>query len=123
MIRRPPISTRTDTLFPYTTLFRSVAGWAWPACTGDLEMNDKISSEEQVLLDTFLADNQLLLGPDPEIMRTHTPLPSTPAEDAILTTALAPHALHPLPGLLNSASHEPFATRNPTVPSPGSISD
>src|SRR3546814_17701522 len=23
MIRRPPISTRTDTLFPYTTLFRS----------------------------------------------------------------------------------------------------
>src|SRR3546814_14822361 len=31
MIRRPPRSTRTDTLFPYTTLFRSprkaVAGW------------------------------------------------------------------------------------------------
>src|SRR3546814_8421271 len=25
MIRRPPISTRTDTLFPYTTLFRSSA--------------------------------------------------------------------------------------------------
>src|SRR3546814_2046198 len=24
MIRRPPISTRTDPLFPYTTLFRSV---------------------------------------------------------------------------------------------------
>src|SRR3546814_12915378 len=23
MIRRPPISTRTDTLFPYTTLFRA----------------------------------------------------------------------------------------------------
>src|SRR3546814_2777319 len=40
MIRRPPRSTRTDTLFPYTTLFRSRArraagrtglGWtAWP---------------------------------------------------------------------------------------------
>src|SRR3546814_5568787 len=26
MIRRPPRSTRTDTLFPYTTLFRSVDG-------------------------------------------------------------------------------------------------
>src|SRR3546814_17323589 len=26
MIRRPPISTRTDTLFPYTTLFRSGGG-------------------------------------------------------------------------------------------------
>src|SRR3546814_9477518 len=28
MKRRPPRSTRTDTLFPYTTLFRSV-GWAF----------------------------------------------------------------------------------------------
>src|SRR3546814_4409584 len=28
MIRRPPRSTRTDTLFPYTTLFRSHAGVA-----------------------------------------------------------------------------------------------
>src|SRR3546814_2186365 len=26
MIRRPPRSTRTDTLFPYTTLFRSCGG-------------------------------------------------------------------------------------------------
>src|SRR3546814_15872504 len=26
MIRRPPRSTRTDTLFPYTTLFRSYPG-------------------------------------------------------------------------------------------------
>src|SRR3546814_6872549 len=34
MIRRPPRSTRTDTLFPYTTLFRSLkrpdrSGRAW----------------------------------------------------------------------------------------------
>src|SRR3546814_6929511 len=40
MIRRPPRSTRTDTLFPYTTLFRSGPGRrsaaaAWrPACRG-----------------------------------------------------------------------------------------
>src|SRR3546814_14722575 len=27
MIRRPPRSTRTDTLFPDTTLFRSPAAW------------------------------------------------------------------------------------------------
>src|SRR3546814_7667648 len=41
MIRRPPRSTRTDTLFPYTTLFRSLwsvarcaakyANWRWTA--------------------------------------------------------------------------------------------
>src|SRR3546814_3744106 len=31
MIRRPPISTRTDTLFPYTTLFRSKNKGGWRA--------------------------------------------------------------------------------------------
>src|SRR3546814_17162671 len=31
MIRRPPRSTRTDTLFPYTTLFRSLQGRNIPA--------------------------------------------------------------------------------------------
>src|SRR3546814_10458203 len=29
MIRRPPRSTRTDTLFPYTTLFRSFSSENW----------------------------------------------------------------------------------------------
>src|SRR3546814_9332958 len=29
MIRRPPRSTRTDTLFPYTTLFRSLLDANW----------------------------------------------------------------------------------------------
>src|SRR3546814_11525426 len=51
MIRRPPRSTRTDTLFPYTTLFRSYSlsrtarrevvlchharGWRWPGTRDD----------------------------------------------------------------------------------------
>src|SRR3546814_7627432 len=30
MIRRPPRSTRTDTLFPYTTLFRSIPDYDGP---------------------------------------------------------------------------------------------
>src|SRR3546814_19904821 len=34
MIRRPPRSTRTDTLFPYTTLFRSHAGREKPSQEG-----------------------------------------------------------------------------------------
>src|SRR3546814_13774424 len=47
MIRRPPRSTRTDTLFPYTTLFRSIAqyefhgthpGWhVHASCEDDVE--------------------------------------------------------------------------------------
>src|SRR3546814_4102974 len=34
MIRRPPRSTRTDTLFPYTTLFRSAVGSAAEGLAG-----------------------------------------------------------------------------------------
>src|SRR3546814_8950857 len=36
MIRRPPRSTRTDTLFPYTTLFRSDRDQAVPIDIGDM---------------------------------------------------------------------------------------
>src|SRR3546814_21031919 len=46
MLRRPPRSTRTDTLFPYTTLFRSVAdqhhrhpGGAGKAHVGDVALS------------------------------------------------------------------------------------
>src|SRR3546814_17776463 len=35
MIRRPPRSTRTDTLFPYTTLFRSHRSRIAPAAEAD----------------------------------------------------------------------------------------
>src|SRR3546814_20794843 len=35
MIRRPPRSTRTDTLFPYTTLFRST--WRRQSCFRDFD--------------------------------------------------------------------------------------
>src|SRR3546814_1268598 len=35
MIRRPPRSTRTDTRFPYTTLFRSFLVVEWDAHTDD----------------------------------------------------------------------------------------
>src|SRR3546814_6261378 len=34
MIRRPPRSTRTDTLFPYTTLFRSAVRSGQPGLDG-----------------------------------------------------------------------------------------
>src|SRR3546814_16510909 len=37
MGRRPPRSTRTDTLFPYTTLFRALGSVPSPAASGLLE--------------------------------------------------------------------------------------
>src|SRR3546814_7846797 len=45
MLRRPPISTRTDTLFPYTPLFRSSPD---PTSCSDAEWADWL----------FLQDNQ-----------------------------------------------------------------
>src|SRR3546814_2037968 len=46
MIRRPPRSTRTDTLFPYTTLFRShneVRSWRPPPLTRAPGSSDRLS--------------------------------------------------------------------------------
>src|SRR3546814_4410650 len=61
MIRRPPRSTRTDTLFPYTTLFRShrYCGERWrrqtagrrPApCPGARRRSEEHTSELQSLM-------------------------------------------------------------------------
>src|SRR3546814_5024798 len=44
MIRRPPRSTRTDTLFPYTTLFRSQA--AGSEAMGTMERYSKVGMQE-----------------------------------------------------------------------------
>src|SRR3546814_3895779 len=56
MIRRPPRSTRTDTLFPYTTLFRSILD--------DIEPDESNYSQYQMrkrlttIIDTVLAMNE-----------------------------------------------------------------
>src|SRR3546814_20998187 len=52
MIRRPPRSTRTDTLFPYTTLFRSLgqaAGLAGIGIADDLDGLDQLRSAPRCL--------------------------------------------------------------------------
>src|SRR3546814_14679471 len=48
MIRRPPRSTRTDTLFPYTTLFRS--GFVVPVLIGLLTMTIVFSFERYFVI-------------------------------------------------------------------------
>src|SRR3546814_1274061 len=52
MIRRPPRSTRTDTLFPYTTLFRSaeIGGYA-ADITRTFPVNGRFSKEQRALHD------------------------------------------------------------------------
>src|SRR3546814_3370926 len=46
MIRRPPRSTRTDTLFPYTTLFRSLSLCSY---WGDGQRKEAIMSDHEPL--------------------------------------------------------------------------
>src|SRR3546814_7714690 len=66
MIRRPPRSTRTDTLFPYTTLFRShdrIVGRLYRA--SERLCNTRITDEKAAVRDTlksFAEIGDALLG-------------------------------------------------------------
>src|SRR3546814_18791213 len=67
MIRRPPRSTRTDTLFPYTTLFRSdrirlAPVTLWGADSSAFE--DFSPADRQKLVDHFYAVMQAELSTD-----------------------------------------------------------
>src|SRR3546814_4805144 len=98
MIRRPPISTRTDTLFPYTTLFRSKSG-----------IPDRVRDDE----------GEWMTAPHPQT----APMPpshSTPrlhprAQRTHLLPQLADPHLDPKSTRLNS-SHQ-FASRIPSYAS------
>src|SRR3546814_5087866 len=57
MIRRPPRSTRTDTLFPYTTLFRSPVD---PAHRNDLQVVFHIVRNIRQVLDVFFRNHHHL---------------------------------------------------------------
>src|SRR3546814_20399803 len=99
MIRRPPRSTRTDTLFPYTTLFRSYRF--------SVELNPQIP---------WISDPE---GQIVEVGPRWTELTGTPAEDAL--GAGWTNSLHPddLPGVLapweealTSVDHAFYDVRN-----------
>ncbi len=82
-------------------------------------MQHAISAKEQALLDKFLADNTLFLGPDPEIMRNHCITPRSAAEEAALKSGLDPHRVHHVRGLINSALSEAFTMVNQMGAAPG----
>src|SRR3546814_16897299 len=57
MIRRPPRSTRTDTLFPYTTLFRSVRQNQEAAMPKhEVRLHEQINAPNERVFD-FLSDH------------------------------------------------------------------
>src|SRR3546814_2728600 len=56
MIRRPPRSTRTDTLFPYTTLFRS----AHAALSGSAELQAVLAQANAAGFGRWLETRQVI---------------------------------------------------------------
>src|SRR3546814_8319760 len=57
MIRRPPRSTRTDTLFPYTTLFRSLHRLGLPVRRGDRAAVEVVAADHHRRLELSVADH------------------------------------------------------------------
>src|SRR3546814_12156935 len=122
MIRRPPRSTRTDTLFPYTTLFRSkldnIAGPGQSQFFGAMENWGAIFTFKRILLDdpaiTSEATRQAIYG-----VQAHEPahqwfghLVTMPWWDDLwlnegfaswMTTTLTDHDHHEWPPLLTTA--------------------
>src|SRR3546814_6344738 len=91
MIRRPPISTRTDTLFPYTTLFRSVG----------VHEDDALSLE--LLVDLVVYDLGLVLRGH----AGHEPLTLGLRDaEALVRVADVFGKLFPRPRLLLGRAHE-----------------
>src|SRR3546814_6631977 len=95
MIRRPPRSTRTDTLFPYTTLFRSrdaclrlVEGQ--PAAIGDPAIIDGLITRDILRRVDGNARPQLC-PPATEINNCALHAPASPYSGAVLA-AVARHA-------------------------------
>src|SRR3546814_19443255 len=64
MTRRPPRSTRTDTLFPYTTLFRS-HGWLRMTCRRTFGHRFAHKRARSMLLPKLSASSKLLIGSAP----------------------------------------------------------
>src|SRR3546814_14667535 len=138
MIRRPPISTRTDTLFPYTTLVRSLTstpddlafGAAQAAVpyrfeeTGDglaVYLGEAEDPARFIFLDDMNARLSVPGGPSIALsLNGPTPAPQTPApgKPSAQTPAIEPQepATTDGPGLRDSGSGAPARA---LLPRPG----
>src|SRR3546814_6091086 len=85
MIRRPPRSTRTETLFPYTTLFRSLKTQTITRHDGSI-VTFEIEPERKDALLNGVDDIAVSLSKSPQILRweekSQRIAPSIPADVA-----------------------------------------
>src|SRR3546814_20884745 len=63
MIRRPPLSTRPDTLFPYTTLVRSIAGVGKVHVADDAAYAHALAENVAPLVAELMADHDAFVAP------------------------------------------------------------
>src|SRR3546814_16926742 len=62
-IPRPPISTRTATLFPYTTLFRSYPAFGYPRSEGLRSITAQDAIQRQNSFSAWLFKRQFCVDP------------------------------------------------------------
>src|SRR3546814_19972097 len=86
MIRRPPRSTRTDTLFPYTTLFRSTVADNHAQAIEDLQADWTHENRQRWITDTPTSGTQQRV-PALDIRGHHERLRQERAELAALVPA------------------------------------
>src|SRR3546814_19003164 len=102
MLRRPPRSTRTDTLFPYTTLFRARRPWRCP--TGPASAAASSSSSR-------FSFGRRAFGNLVGHIHLNHPGPDRPSRHPAAFSRSARHAHHPLHTVRPTS-------RNNTVPRP-----
>src|SRR3546814_21107096 len=121
MIRRPPNSTRTDTLFPYTTLFRSRIAVHVEAVFGDEEERDaacplgcaggaREKAVDDLVGEVMLAEGDedfLALDPVEPGIRPFGDLLGGRAQRAAVAARGGPGQVHPA---------DPFARKQPRKP-------
>src|SRR3546814_17663626 len=97
MIRRPPRSTRTDTLFPYTTLFRSSAAIE-QSLAGRLKPLQELQAQQSPIpsrFKVFKVSPRVLI--DNKASRSHTVIEvngrDRPGLLYLVTTTLTRHTL------------------------------
>src|SRR3546814_1498931 len=118
MIRRPPRSTRTDTLFPYTTLFRSLAAVGKNDDLGIDRKRLQRAAERTVVLALHMTDCRHFISPSQarptrcRAMGGPTPRPPPPP------TARRPPPHPPPPPPPPPPTHPPAPPLPPPPPPP-----
>src|SRR3546814_9718913 len=113
MIRRPPRSTRTDTLFPYTTLFRSLAAnpqvallFHWKSLRRQIRIEGPVAPVADSVADAYFARSEEHTSELQSLMRISYPVlclhKKTPHQSTASLQHRPPQFHHPTPTLTNA---------------------